>query len=153
QAFENIHHMLRNGGTMLVLILCHISYDILEVLMNDIRFSPYMQNMHKYISPYKNAVKAHKDLKCMLKNIGFKIYHSSCRDTVHYIKNREILLDSLFSPFGWFDKTPYDRRNEFKNIFMHGYLKDNINIKLTKNNEKQYLEIFEKIIIYTQKTK
>jgi hypothetical protein len=44
QAFENIHHMLRHGGTMLVLIVpYHITYDIIEVLMNDIRFSPYMQ--------------------------------------------------------------------------------------------------------------
>jgi len=51
--------MLRPGGTMLVLIVpCHIAYDIIEVLMKDIRFSPYMQvnDITYYILYISNSI-------------------------------------------------------------------------------------------------
>jgi len=58
---------------------------------------------------------------------------------------------SLLSFLGCLDKMPPDQKEQFKSTFMHECLKDSI--KLMKDGEKQYLEIYKKIIIYAQKSK
>lgn len=55
QAFENIYHMLRPNGTMLILFVAsHEIFGILKDMTQDIRYAPYIKvNFKKFYYFYK----------------------------------------------------------------------------------------------------
>jgi len=118
QAFENIYHMLRPDGTMLVVFIA--SHDICKVLENmiqDDRFASYIPNTYKCIFPYQNSVNPRKELKELLQKLGFTVTHCSLRDVYYIEENLDQYLSSMLSILGFLDKMPRDLKEEFQKKF------------------------------------
>ncbi|RLU27157.1 hypothetical protein DMN91_000956 [Ooceraea biroi] len=155
QSFENIYRMLRHGGTMLILMVpSDPVFDIFQMLINDIRFSSYLQGAEKFLPAYQNVAEPHKHVKDLLKDIGFEVYHCSCRDNVNMIKSREFFLSMILSIFELnLDKMPHDLKEEFKDTFVREYHKRNTYIHTLMNDgQEQTLQIHKTLIIYAQKS-
>ncbi|EGI59945.1 Putative methyltransferase 235L [Acromyrmex echinatior] len=98
QVLENIYQMLQPDGTMLVhlIIASHNVYDVLRILAWDTRFASYMPEAMKNISPYQESKNPRKELKELLKNIRFTVYHCSLREVSYSDKKSEYLVSKSF---------------------------------------------------------
>lgn len=45
----------------------------MNILARDIRFAPYIQDVRNYVSPFNDSCYPHKELRKILKSIGFAI--------------------------------------------------------------------------------
>ncbi|KAL6430555.1 hypothetical protein ACFW04_007855 [Cataglyphis niger] len=88
QAFENIYRMIRPGGNIFMnMVASHDIYNIMNILAQDIRFAPYIQDSRKYVSPFNDSCCPRKELRNILKSIGFEVCHCSLRETTHSSKD------------------------------------------------------------------
>ncbi|XP_050463223.1 juvenile hormone acid O-methyltransferase-like [Cataglyphis hispanica] len=130
QAFENIYDMLRPGGNILVnLVAFHDIHDIMNNLLRDIRFAPYIHDIKNYTAPYNNSSYPHKELKNILKNIGFKVCHCSLRETAYSSKDSGNFISSILSVCSFLNKMPHHLIEEYKNKLTCEFLKKRFFIK------------------------
>ncbi|CAL1687505.1 unnamed protein product [Lasius platythorax] len=154
QAFENIYYMLRPGGSILLLIVAtHDIFEVMKIMARDIRFAPYIQDVKKYVSPFNDSPQPRKELRKLLKNIGFEVHHCSLRETTYSSKNSNHFLSSIISIYPFLDKMPHDRKEEFKNEFTREFEKRKITYKTIQNNQEQrfVLDLYKILIVNAQK--
>ncbi|XP_018347583.1 PREDICTED: juvenile hormone acid O-methyltransferase-like [Trachymyrmex septentrionalis] len=97
QAFENIYRMLRPNGVMLVLFAAsHNVFNVLENMIYDVRFAPYIKDVKKYTWPLRNSINPRKQLKELLQTLGFTVVHCSHRDIFHHDTNTDGFICKFF---------------------------------------------------------
>lgn len=110
--------MLRPGGSILLLIVAtHDIFEVMKIMAGDIRFASYIQvnfiilmfhqlcsykrliitfmftqDVKKYVSPFNDSAQPRKELRKLLKNIGFEVHHCSLRETTYSSKNSNHFL-------------------------------------------------------------
>ncbi|XP_025157387.1 juvenile hormone acid O-methyltransferase isoform X2 [Harpegnathos saltator] len=138
QAIENIYQLLRTGGTVLALtVASHDVFDILHKLSQDVRYKSYIK----------------KELKTLLKSIGFNVLHCSHRE-------RTLLAEDIhqFSPMilsfvtQYLENMPHERMKQFKNDFSQEYTRRRFVYKCTRGrNERIISDLHEILVFYAQK--
>ncbi|XP_018347581.1 PREDICTED: juvenile hormone acid O-methyltransferase-like [Trachymyrmex septentrionalis] len=152
QVFENIYQMLQPDGTILLnIVTFNNAYEVLRILARNTRFASYVPETMKNISPYHESKNPLKELKELLKSIGFTIHHCSLREGSYGNKKSEQFVNSILSILTFLDNMPNVLRNDFKNIFRHEYMRRLINYKSIHNNEEHTLDLYKELIIYAQK--
>ncbi|CAG4948875.1 unnamed protein product [Colias eurytheme] len=70
--YSNIYNMLADEGECVLMFLGYLSfYDALRKLAKSSRWSPYMQNLEKFLSPYHSCQDPGKEIKRLMYKIGF----------------------------------------------------------------------------------
>ncbi|XP_070166753.1 juvenile hormone acid O-methyltransferase-like isoform X2 [Polyergus mexicanus] len=154
RAFENIYRMIRPGGNILInLITSHDTYDVINILAQDIRFAPYIQDVKNYVSPFNDSNCPRKELKEILKSIGFKVCHCSLREITYSFKDPSNVICSIFSIYPFVDKMPHDLQEEFKNEYTRKFVEKKVTYKTIQNNQEQILmlDLYKLLIVYAQK--
>ncbi|XP_029658633.1 juvenile hormone acid O-methyltransferase-like [Formica exsecta] len=154
QAFENIYRMIRPGGNILInLIASHDTYDVMNILAQDIRFAPYIQDIRNYVSPFNDSSCPRKELRKILESIGFKVCHCSLREMTYSFKDSSNLISSILSIYPFFDKMPHDLQEEFKNEYTRKFVERKITYKTIQNNQEQILmlDLHKLLIVHAQK--
>ncbi|XP_070150520.1 juvenile hormone acid O-methyltransferase-like [Polyergus mexicanus] len=154
QAFENIYRMIRPGGNILMnLVASHDIYNIMNILARDIRFAPYIQDIRKYVSPFNDSCCPRKELRKILKSIGFEVCHCSLRETTYSSKDSNNFIYSIISIYPFLDKMPHNLKEEFKNEYVRKFAEKKITYNTIQNNQKQtfILDIYKLLIVYARK--
>ncbi|XP_029679526.1 juvenile hormone acid O-methyltransferase-like isoform X2 [Formica exsecta] len=155
QAFENIYRIIRPGGNILInLAASHDTYDIMNILVRDIRFAPYIQDVRNYVSPFNDSSCPRKELRKILENIGFQVCHCSLREmTYSFRKDSSNFISSVISIYPFFDKMPHDLQEEFKNEYTRKFMEIKITYKTIQNNQEQILmlDLYKLLIVYARK--
>ncbi|XP_050458199.1 juvenile hormone acid O-methyltransferase-like isoform X1 [Cataglyphis hispanica] len=154
QAFENIYHMIRPDGNILMnLVASHDIYNIINILARDIRFAPYIQDIRNYVSPFNDSCCPRKELRKILKSIGFEVFHCSLRETTYSSKDFNNFISSIISIYPFFDKMPRDVQEEFKNEYIRKFVERKCTYKTIQNNQKQtiMLDLYKLLIVYARK--
>jgi juvenile hormone acid methyltransferase len=154
QALENIYCMLRPGGSILLLIVAtHDIFEVMKIMAQDFRFAQYIQDVKKYISPFNDSAQPRKELRTLLKNIGFEVHHCSLRETTYSSKNSNHFLSSIISIYPFLDKMSHDQKEEFKKEFTREFEERKITYKTIQNNQEQtfVLDLYKILIVNAQK--
>ncbi|XP_032688155.1 juvenile hormone acid O-methyltransferase-like [Odontomachus brunneus] len=154
QVFENIYRLLRPGGTMLILtVLSHDAFDILHELSQDNRYTSYIKHANNFIPIFHNSGHPHKELKALLKNIGFNVHHCSHRERTYSAHDAQKLPEMILSFLTQFlEDMPHDRMAELKDEFTQEYTRRRFFHKRRPNqNEKVASDLHEILIVYAQK--
>ncbi|XP_025269749.1 juvenile hormone acid O-methyltransferase [Camponotus floridanus] len=154
QAFENIFQMIRSGGNILILIVAsHDIFEIMKILAQDIRFASYIQDVRNYISPFNDSITPHKELRKLLKSIGFDVCHCSLREVTYSSQNMQNFLSSILAIYPFLDKLPHDQKEEFRNEFIREFMKRKFACKTIQNNQEQtnFIDLYKILIVYARK--
>ncbi|XP_011878407.1 PREDICTED: NADH dehydrogenase [ubiquinone] 1 alpha subcomplex assembly factor 5-like [Vollenhovia emeryi] len=152
QAFKNIYQMLQPNGTVLLYIIAsHDIYEVLRMLVQDIRFASYVLDSMKNISPFQESTNARKDLKELLKRVGFTVLHCSLREASYSENKLQNFLNSIISILKFREDMPQDLKEEFKNTLIYEYTKRKINYK-SINGQELTLDLYTGLVAYAQKT-
>ncbi|XP_067214415.1 juvenile hormone acid O-methyltransferase-like [Linepithema humile] len=154
QAFENIYRMLRPGGTMLTLFVAsHDTFNVFELMAQDIHFASYMEDVKRCISPYFYSKNPRKEVKESLKNIGFEVSHCSHREATFSAKDSNKFLSGIMSISAFLDKMPHNLAKEFKDNYAREYMKRKIKYTSICNNQEQtfVLDVYKVLIVYARK--
>ncbi|XP_032666105.1 juvenile hormone acid O-methyltransferase-like [Odontomachus brunneus] len=154
QAFENIYRLLRPSGTMFAILIQ--THDILEILLDmskDIRYSPYMKDKEKFIPPFYNSIYPEKELKTLLKNIGFKVHHCSLRERTYSIQIAQKLPHKIMAFAQIFmENMPCDLKEQFKDEFIQEHERRRLYYKQLHNQEERIVsDLHEILVVYAKK--
>ncbi|XP_045495340.1 juvenile hormone acid O-methyltransferase-like [Colias croceus] len=70
--YTNIYNMLADEGECMLMFLGHVSfYDALRNFAKNSRWSPWMKDLEKYLSPYHDSQDPEKEIKRLMYKIGF----------------------------------------------------------------------------------
>ncbi|XP_072747976.1 juvenile hormone acid O-methyltransferase-like [Anoplolepis gracilipes] len=132
QAFENIYRIIRpDGNILLMFVASHDTFEVMKILGHDSRFAPYIQDVRKYISPFNDSACLRKELRKLLRSIGFEIYHCSLRETTYSSKNANNFISSIMSIYPFLEKMPHNLKEEFQNEYKREFVKRKATYKTT----------------------
>ncbi|CAG9578899.1 unnamed protein product [Danaus chrysippus] len=78
-AFSNINDLLVRGGDCLLVFLGHMPvFDVYRLLARSTRWSFWLKDVDRYVSPYHDCQDPEKDIKRMMTTIGFKNVEVKC---------------------------------------------------------------------------
>ncbi|XP_032670640.1 juvenile hormone acid O-methyltransferase-like [Odontomachus brunneus] len=154
QVFENIYCLLRPGGTILILTLVyHDVFDILYKLSQDIRYKPYITHVKNFIPPFYDSIQANKELKALLKSIGFNVLHCSHRERTYCaqdIQEYPTLILAFVTQF--LKNMPHDRMEQFKDEFTREYKKRRFFHKQMRTQKERIAsDLHEILVVYAKK--
>ncbi|KAM3963632.1 juvenile hormone acid O-methyltransferase-like [Aphomia sociella] len=122
RAFTNIYNMLRVGGDCLLIFAgYHPIYDIYRTLAKDNKWSSWLQDVDRFISPYHDSQDPETEIKKMMEQIGFSDIEVTSKQKYFAFDNTEILKKSVqaVNPF----KMPPDVFNEYFEDYWHAVQK------------------------------
>ncbi|XP_029680856.1 juvenile hormone acid O-methyltransferase-like, partial [Formica exsecta] len=123
------------------------------ILARDIRFAPYIQDVRNYVSPFNDSCYPHKELRKILKSIGFEVCHCSLRETTYSSKDTSNFISNIAYIYKYIYKMPHDLKEEFKNEYTRKFEEKMITYKTIQNNQTQtfMLDLYKLLIVYARK--
>ena len=92
QALSNIYKLLKPNGTcLLIFLISNPIYDVYTHLSTMKKYSRYMNDVKKFISPYHYEEKPLDVFESTVTHVGLKISHIEIRDQIFIYDNVEIL--------------------------------------------------------------
>ncbi|XP_047514079.1 juvenile hormone acid O-methyltransferase-like [Pieris napi] len=71
-AFKNIYDLLQDGGNCFLIFLGHMPlFDVFRILARSNRWSLWLRDVDKFVSPYHDSQDPDKEIKRMMCKIGF----------------------------------------------------------------------------------
>ncbi|KAL0134151.1 hypothetical protein PUN28_001178 [Cardiocondyla obscurior] len=153
QAFKNIYRMLRPNGTMLVLVVSlHPICKVIQETIQDNRFAPYIKDVNiSPVWPFQDSVNPNRELKGLLKEIGFKIDHCSHRNVYHFDDNSDQFLSSILAFLEFIDNIPHDQKEIFKKEIARKFTETQISFKRSSDNKTVILNVYNLLIAFAKK--
>ncbi|KAG5674679.1 hypothetical protein PVAND_004631 [Polypedilum vanderplanki] len=135
QALSNIHKLLKPNGTcLLVFLVSNPIYDVYTHLSRMKKYSRYMSDVEKFISPYHYEEKPLEVFESTLTHVGFKISHIEIRDQIFIYENVDLLKYSVAAVNPFTKRMPESLQNEFLN----DYVKKIDDLNLIRFNENTF---------------
>ncbi|XP_012227383.1 juvenile hormone acid O-methyltransferase [Linepithema humile] len=146
QVFENIYRMLRPGGTMhMLLVASHTTFEVFKVMAEDKRYAPYVWDA----TPFRDADNPSKELKELLRSIGFTVHHCSHRQMSFSAKYSDAFPSAIMSNLSVLDKMPSNRKEDFMHEFVSEFMKGKL---VFKNGDEEHMtNVYRSLIISAQK--
>lgn len=96
-AMQNIFDLLQPDGDCLVAFLAaNPIFEIYKQMSQTIRWSSYMADVNRYISPYQYSIDPIKELEKTLMAVGFTDYQVAVRDKMFIFDGLDILKSKIF---------------------------------------------------------
>lgn len=96
QAISNIYKLLKPNGTcLLTFLISNPIFDVYLKLSEKEKFSSYMKDVRRFISPYHFEEKPLEAFSEKLYNVNFNIVHMEIRDQIYIYESLEILRCKL----------------------------------------------------------
>ncbi|XP_061397332.1 juvenile hormone acid O-methyltransferase-like [Musca vetustissima] len=153
QALQNIYDLLRTegGDCLLVFLASNAVYDVCKLLSKSTNWSPYMQDVNRFISPLHHSNDAKWEFTQMLKETGFTQLHVEMRDKVYIYQNEEILKDNFKAICPFLERIPLSQHNDFLDDFVDTVT--SLDLRRCDPNGKthKFLSPYKLIVAYAKK--
>ncbi|XP_021921384.1 juvenile hormone acid O-methyltransferase [Zootermopsis nevadensis] len=151
KAVSNIYNLLRTGGeTLLVFLAKCPAFKVYSAQRLKPEWQPYMEDAHRFISPYHQSSEPGEEFSKVLQDTGFEVIDCECRTNEYNYNTVGCLKDSLRAVNPFLDRIPTELHEE--------YLADCLMeaIKVTERNNNIGAEVtsirYELIVAYARKT-
>ncbi|XP_073822305.1 juvenile hormone acid methyltransferase [Musca autumnalis] len=120
QALQNIYNLLRpqGGDCLLVFLAANPTFDIYKTLSKSAKWSAYMKDVNRFISPLHHSNDPKLEFTQMLEDAGFTNLEVDLREKVYVYEGLEILKDNIKAVCPFLDRIPVSRHNEFLDDFI-----------------------------------
>ncbi|CAB3223286.1 unnamed protein product [Arctia plantaginis] len=151
RAFENIFNVLeQNGECFMVLGAYNPIFDVYRTLAKDSKWSPFVYDVERYISPYHDSQEPGEEIAKLMENTGFVDVNVKCNDKCFLFddENMRMSLLSALNPF----EIPKYKIDEFRKDY--NQLINNIESvhQVETNHSPEYATLhYKSIVIYGRK--
>ncbi|CAB3223287.1 unnamed protein product [Arctia plantaginis] len=150
QAFENVFNLMDRGGECFMTLAGYFPfYEVYRTLSRSKKWSTWMPDVEKHISPYHDSKAPDIKIMKLMKNIGFVNVNVDCKDMVFVYDNEEIMRKhtAAVNPF----KIPKNMSDDFINDYIEA-LKDieqsyNVTHERNANNSSKDVTLHYKLLI------
>ncbi|GBP58408.1 Juvenile hormone acid O-methyltransferase [Eumeta japonica] len=136
KAFRNIYSLLDRGGECLLVFLGYMPiYDVYRRLSEDKKWSGYMKDVDKYISPYHNCVEPETDVRRLMERIGFRDVDVQCRNKKFIYEDIDTLKKAVtaVNPFNLSSNLQEEFLEDYLDIVKEMHLMDETNNNVEDN--------------------
>lgn len=92
QCLKNLYDLMVPGGDILLTFLAtNPIFQVYEILAKDAKWSKYMKNVTKYISPYQNVPHPDNEFRDLLTEVGFEIEICKFIERTHVFDSVNVL--------------------------------------------------------------
>uniref|UniRef100_A0A182KF39 Methyltransferase type 12 domain-containing protein n=1 Tax=Anopheles christyi TaxID=43041 RepID=A0A182KF39_9DIPT len=153
-AFTNIYNLLQDGGDCLLVFLANNPiFDIYNQLSRSPKWSKYMYDVEKYISPYQYCENPASEIEDLLCTVGFQQYQIQVRDKHYVYEGLDNLKRAVIAVNPFSERMP----PELQDKFLLDYIAVVRQMYLTKsgNDEPdcnlQFISPYKLVIVYAKK--
>uniref|UniRef100_A0A182PFZ1 Methyltransferase type 12 domain-containing protein n=1 Tax=Anopheles epiroticus TaxID=199890 RepID=A0A182PFZ1_9DIPT len=153
-AFANIYNLLQSGGDCLLVFLANNPiFDIYNQLSRSPKWSKYMYDVEKYISPYQYCENPAGEIEELLCTVGFQQYQIQVRDKLYVYEGLDNLKRAVLAVNPFSERMPH----ELQDKFLLDYIAVVRQMYLTKtgNDENdcnlQFISPYKLVIVYAKK--
>ncbi|KAJ0175450.1 hypothetical protein K1T71_008609 [Dendrolimus kikuchii] len=149
KAFRNIFNLLTEQGDCLLLFVGQIHiFDIYRILAARRKWSEWLIDVDRYISPYHDSLNPAKEIRQMMESIGFQNIDVRCEDATYTYKDINIFKKSVkaVNPFnipeGLFEDFMKDYIEVIEEMNLIDKINNNVNISFN----------YKLIVVYASKS-
>ncbi|KFB41593.1 AGAP005256-PA-like protein [Anopheles sinensis] len=153
-AFSNIHRLLKPGGECLLVFLANNPiFDIYNQLSRSPKWSKYMYDVEKYISPYQYSENPASEIEDLLCTVGFQQYQIQVRDKLYVYEGLDNLKRAVLAVNPFSERMP----PELQDKFLHDYVAVVRQMYLAKtctdenDCNLQFISPYKLVIVYAKK--
>uniref|UniRef100_A0AB39A335 Juvenile hormone acid methyltransferase 2 n=1 Tax=Agrotis ipsilon TaxID=56364 RepID=A0AB39A335_AGRIP len=150
RAFTNIYNLLNEDGELFTIFLAGAPvFDVYRVLARNNKWSKWLQDVDKYVSPYHDMKEPEKVVEKMLEKIGFVDYNVRCKNSVFVFEDLHVLKNAFkaVNPF----KIPQEKYDDFMADYLNILKELQIMTKYNNNYETSVQFRYRLLIIYARK--
>ncbi|KAJ8730693.1 hypothetical protein PYW08_002106 [Mythimna loreyi] len=150
RAFKNIYNLLSEDGECFMIFLAGAPvFDVYRVLARNNKWSKWLQNVDRYVSPYHDSKEPEKEVKKMLEKIGFVDYDVQCKNSVYVYEDLHVLRRAFtaVNPF----KIPEDKFDDYMSDYLEILKEMQIMAKFNNNYETNVQFRYRLLVIYARK--
>uniref|UniRef100_A0A182X8H7 Ras-related protein Rab-3 n=1 Tax=Anopheles quadriannulatus TaxID=34691 RepID=A0A182X8H7_ANOQN len=113
-AFSNIYNLLQHGGDCLLVFLANNPiFDIYNQLSRSPKWSKYMYDVEKYISPYQYCENPASEIEDLLCTVGFQQYQIQVRDKLYVYEGLDNLKRAVLAVNPFSERMPPELQDRF----------------------------------------
>ncbi|XP_005179560.1 juvenile hormone acid O-methyltransferase-like [Musca domestica] len=154
QALQNIYDLLRpeGGDCLLVFLATNPVFDVYKLLSKSTQWSPYMKDVHRFISPLHYSSDPKMEYTKMLKETGFTDIQVDLKEKVYIYEGLETLKDNVKAVCPFLDRIPLSRHNAFLDDFVNIVSHDLDLRHIEANGEIQkFISPYKLLVAYAKK--
>ncbi|XP_058832339.1 juvenile hormone acid O-methyltransferase [Topomyia yanbarensis] len=152
-AFSNIYNLLKPGGDCLLVFLARNPiFDIYDQMSRSSKWTKYMTDVDKYISPYQHCENPTGEIEEILSSVGFTKYQIQITDRVYVYEGMESLKKAVQAV------NPFSERMtlELQEEFLHDYIGVLNRMSLSKSccedgSDFKFLTPYKLVVVYAAK--
>ncbi|XP_053677136.1 juvenile hormone acid O-methyltransferase [Anopheles nili] len=153
-AFSNIYQLLEPGGNCLLVFLANNPiFDIYNQLSRSPKWSKYMYDVEKYISPYQFCENPASEIEDLLCTVGFQQYQIQVRDKLYVYEGLENLKRAVLAVNPFSERMPSDLQDKFLvdyiAVVRQMYLAKNGDVE--NDCDLQFISPYKLVIVYAKK--
>lgn len=149
RAFNNIFELLdQDGECFMIFLACNPIYDVYRTLARQKKWSAWLQNVEKYISPYHDSQEPDKDIMKMMAKIGYDNINVECKEMYFMYDDMETIRKAVtaVNPFN----IPKDKFNDFLEDYVQVLKETQIIDKFNNNYAVKFT--YKLLIVYGHKS-
>ncbi|XP_052860360.1 juvenile hormone acid O-methyltransferase [Anopheles cruzii] len=153
-AFSNIYHLLKPGGNCLLVFLANNPiFDIYNQLSRSPKWSKYMYDVEKYISPYQYCENPASEIEDLLCTVGFQQYQIQVRDKLYVYEGLDNLKRAVLAVNPFSERMPPDLRDKFLLDYIAVVRQMYLSKECSNENEctLQFISPYKLVIVYAKK--
>ncbi|XP_058066848.1 juvenile hormone acid O-methyltransferase [Anopheles bellator] len=153
-AFSNVYHLLKPGGNCLLVFLANNPiFDIYNQLSRSPKWSKYMYDVEKYISPYQYCENPASEIEDLLCTVGFQHYQIQVRDKLYVYEGLENLKRAVLAVNPFSERMPPDLRDKFLLDYIAVVRQMYLSKECSNENEctLQFISPYKLVIVYAKK--
>ncbi|CAH0581407.1 unnamed protein product [Chrysodeixis includens] len=150
RAFRNIFNLLDyNGECFMIFVAGAPVFDVYRILAHNNKWSTWLQDVDRYISPYHDSQEPAKEIRAMAEKIGFVDIDVDCKDLVFVYEDVDILRKAMtaINPF----KVPQELYEDFMDDYLEILKEMQLVDKINNNYGKTVPFNYRLLVVYARK--
>ncbi|XP_058466096.1 juvenile hormone acid O-methyltransferase isoform X2 [Malaya genurostris] len=151
-AFSNIYALLKSGGDCLLAFLARNPiFDIYDQLSRSSKWTKYMTDVNKYISPYQYCENPAIKIEGVLSSVGFTKYQIQITDRIYVYEGIESLKTvQAVNPFS--ERMTLELQEEFLNDYIDVVSRMSLRKSYCENkSDYKFITPYKLVMVYAAK--
>ncbi|XP_053665457.1 juvenile hormone acid O-methyltransferase [Anopheles marshallii] len=153
-AFSNIYQLLKTGGDCLLVFLANNPiFDIYNQLSRSPKWSKYMYDVEKYISPYQYCENPASEIEDLLCTVGFQHYQIQVRDKLYVYEGLDNLKRAVLAVNPFSERMPAELQDKFLLDYIAVVREMYLAKGATEENDAnlQFISPYKLVVVYAKK--
>ncbi|EAT42177.1 AAEL006280-PA [Aedes aegypti] len=152
-AFSNIYNLMApNGDCLLGFLARNPIFDIYDQLSNSAKWSMYMTDVDKYISPYQYCENPVGEIEEILSSVGFTKYKIHIADKIYVYEGIDSLKKAVQAVNPFSERMPLDLQEDFLNDYIAVVRRMSLSENCCGNeNDYKFITPYKLVVVYAVK--